>query len=246
MPIEIPKLSPTDGLVILTGAGVSAESGLATFRDADGIWSKIRIEDVATPEAFARDPARVQEFYNARRRQLRDPAVQPNAAHRALAELDAAWPGPLLLVTQNVDDLHRRAGSKRMLAMHGQLASRLCANCEERVPWIEDLTVEMVCPRCGGRGSLRPDIVWFGEAPYGMEEIEEALAGARIFAAIGTSGQVYPAAGFVALAQRAGALTIELNLEPSEGGRRFQQRRYGPATEIVPEFVAALLKALTS
>ncbi|MFY7961037.1 MAG: NAD-dependent deacylase [Elsteraceae bacterium] len=246
MPIEIPKLSPTDGLVILTGAGVSAESGLATFRDADGIWSKVRIEDVATPEAFARDPARVQEFYNARRRQLRDPAVQPNAAHRALAELDAAWPGPLLLVTQNVDDLHRRAGSKRMLAMHGQLASRLCANCEERVPWIEDLTVEMVCPRCGGRGSLRPDIVWFGEAPYGMEEIEEALAGARIFAAIGTSGQVYPAAGFVALAQRAGALTIELNLEPSEGGRRFQQRRYGPATEIVPEFVAALLKALTS
>ena len=246
MPIEIPKLSPTDGLVILTGAGVSAESGLATFRDADGIWSKVRIEDVATPEAFARDPARVQEFYNARRRQLRDPAVQPNAAHRALAELDAAWPGPLLLVTQNVDDLHRRAGSKRMLAMHGQLASRLCANCEERVPWIEDLTVDMVCPRCGGRGSLRPDIVWFGEAPYGMEEIEEALAGARIFAAIGTSGQVYPAAGFVALAQRAGALTIELNLEPSEGGRRFQQRRYGPATEIVPEFVAALLKALTS
>lgn len=243
MPIEIPKLSPSDGLVILTGAGISAESGLATFRDADGIWSKVRIEDVATPEAFARDPARVQEFYNARRRQLQDPAVQPNAAHRALAELDAAWPGPFLLVTQNVDDLHRRAGSRRMLAMHGQLASRLCAACEERVPWSEDLTVDMVCLSCGGRGTLRPDIVWFGEAPYGMEEIDEALTSARIFASIGTSGQVYPAAGFVALAQRAGALTIELNLEPSEGGRRFQQRRYGPATAIVPEFVSALLEA---
>lgn len=243
MPIEIPKLSPSDGLVILTGAGISAESGLATFRDADGIWSKVRIEDVATPEAFARNPAKVQEFYNARRRQLQDPAVLPNAAHKALAALDAAWPGPFLLVTQNVDDLHRRAGSKRMLAMHGQLASRLCAACEERVPWAEDLTVDMVCPSCGRRGSLRPDIVWFGEAPYGMEQIEEALANARIFASIGTSGQVYPAAGFVALAQRAGALTIELNLEPSEGGRRFQQRRYGPATEIVPEFVSALLEA---
>jgi NAD-dependent deacetylase len=219
---------------------------LATFRDAGGIWSKVRIEDVATPEAFARNPARVQEFYNARRRQLQDPTVQPNAAHKALAELDVAWPGPFLLVTQNVDDLHRRAGSKRMLSMHGQLASRLCAACEERVPWTEDLAVDMVCPSCGGKGTLRPDIVWFGEAPYGMEEIEEALASARIFASIGTSGQVYPAAGFVALAQRAGALTIELNLEPSEGGRRFQQRRYGPATEIVPEFVAALLEAQKS
>lgn len=243
MPIEIPQLTPSDGLVILTGAGISAESGLATFRDADGIWSKVRIEDVATPEAFARNPARVQDFYNARRRQLQDPAVQPNAAHRALAELDAAWPGPFLLVTQNVDDLHRRAGSKRMLAMHGQLASRLCAACEARVPWVEDLSVAMVCPRCGGKGTLRPDIVWFGEAPYGMEVIEEALSSARIFASIGTSGQVYPAAGFVALAQRVGALTIELNLEPSEGGRRFQQRRYGPATAIVPEFVSALLAA---
>lgn len=243
MPIEIPKLASSDGLVLLTGAGISAESGLATFRDAGGIWSKVRIEDVATPEAFARNPARVQEFYNARRRQLQDPTVQPNAAHKALAELDVAWPGPFLLVTQNVDDLHRRAGSKRMLSMHGQLASRLCAACEERVPWTEDLAVDMVCPSCGGKGTLRPDIVWFGEAPYGMEEIEEALASARIFASIGTSGQVYPAAGFVALAQRAGALTIELNLEPSEGGRRFQQRRYGPATEIVPEFVAALLEA---
>jgi NAD-dependent deacetylase len=246
MPIEIPKLASSDGLVLLTGAGISAESGLATFRDAGGIWSKVRIEDVATPEAFARNPARVQEFYNARRRQLQDPTVQPNAAHKALAELDVAWPGPFLLVTQNVDDLHRRAGSKRMLSMHGQLASRLCAACEERVPWTEDLAVDMVCPSCGGKGTLRPDIVWFGEAPYGMEEIEEALASARIFASIGTSGQVYPAAGFVALAQRAGALTIELNLEPSEGGRRFQQRRYGPATEIVPEFVAALLEAQKS
>lgn len=246
MPIEIPKLASSDGLVLLTGAGISAESGLATFRDAGGIWSKVRIEDVATPEAFARNPARVQEFYNARRRQLQDPTVQPNAAHKALAELDVAWPGPFLLVTQNVDDLHRRAGSKRMLAMHGQLASRLCATCEERVPWTEDLAVDMVCPSCGGKGTLRPDIVWFGEAPYGMEEIEAALASARIFASIGTSGQVYPAAGFVALAQRAGALTIELNLEPSEGGRRFQQRRYGPATEIVPEFVAALLEAQKS
>ncbi len=244
MPIELPPLTASDGVVLLTGAGISAESGLATFRDADGIWSKVRIEDVATPEAFARDPARVQDFYNARRRQLKDPAVAPNAAHLALAALDRAWPGPFLLVTQNVDDLHLRAGSRRMLAMHGALASRLCARCEERVPWREDLDSAMICPSCGATGTLRPDIVWFGEAPYGMDEIEAALASARIFASIGTSGQVYPAAGFVALAQRAGAVTIELNLEPSEGGRRFQQRRYGPATQIVPEFVDQALAAL--
>lgn len=244
MPIEIPPLTASDGLVILTGAGVSAESGLATFRDAGGIWSRVRIEDVATPEAFARDPGRVQDFYNARRSQLKDPGVTPNAAHRALAALDQSWPGPFLLVTQNVDDLHRRAGSARMLAMHGQLASRLCAACEERVPWTEDLSPAMTCPSCGVTGTLRPDIVWFGETPYHMEEIEAALASARIFASIGASGQVYPAANFVALAARAGAMTIELNLEPSDGGRRFQQRRYGPATEIVPEFVAAVTAAL--
>jgi len=246
MPIDLPKFNPDDGLVILTGAGISAESGLATFRDKGGIWSTVRIEDVATPEAFARDPGRVQEFYNARRRQLSDPSVAPNAAHHALAELDRAWPGPFLLVTQNVDDLHRRAGSRRMLALHGELASRLCAGCDERAPWFEDLTPAMICPSCGARGTLRPDIVWFGEIPYGMEAVDAALSTARLFVSIGTSGQVYPAAGFVAQARRVGALTVELNLEPSDGGRLFDQRRYGPATEIVPDFVRAALAASRS
>jgi NAD-dependent deacetylase len=244
MAITLPSIAASDGLVILSGAGISAESGLATFRDTDGLWSKVRIEDVATPEAFARNPARVQDFYNARRRQLKDPSVAPNAAHLALADLERRWPGPFLLVTQNVDGLHRRAGSRRMLAMHGELASRLCQACEDRNPWHDDLDPSMICPRCQRAGTLRPDIVWFGEIPYGMAEIEKALSTARLFVSIGTSGQVYPAAGFARLAQRSGALTLELNLEPSEGGQRFHQRRYGPATEIVPEFVAAALAAV--
>jgi NAD-dependent deacetylase len=227
-------------IVILTGAGISAESGLATFRDKDGLWSRVRIEDVATPEAFARDPARVHAFYNARRAQLRDPAITPNAAHQALARLDAAWEGGLLLVTQNVDDLHARAGSRRMLAMHGELAKARCRACEAIHNWAEDLSTATPCPACGASGTLRPHIVWFGEMPMGMERIEAALASCDLFVSIGTSGNVYPAAGFVAeVAGR--ARTLELNLEPSAGSRLFDEARHGPATRLVPDFVAELL-----
>ncbi len=228
-------------LVVLTGAGISRESGLATFRDPDGIWARVRIEDVATPEAFARDPARVHAFYNARRAQLRDPAVAPNAAHRALAELDARWPGEMLLVTQNVDDLHDRAGSRRLLHMHGELLKARCRRCEAVREWPGDLSTEVACPSCGRAGGMRPHVVWFGEMPLHMEQIGAALDRCGIFVAIGTSGQVYPAAGFVAeVALR--ALTIEANLEPTEGTRLFDEAHHGPATEGVPRLVEDLLR----
>lgn len=236
-------------LVMLTGAGISRESGLATFRDADGIWARTRIEDVATPEAFARDPLRVHDFYNARRAQLRDPAVVPNAAHLALASLDARWPGPLLLVTQNVDDLHARAGvmtgatRSRLLHMHGELNKARCLVCDAIHPWDQDLSTATACPACGQRGGMRPHVVWFGEMPLHMQAIDAALQGCGIFVSIGTSGQVYPAAGFVAeVAGR--ARTVELNLEPSAGTRLFDEARHGPATEVVPRFVQGLLDAL--
>jgi NAD-dependent deacetylase len=227
-------------LVILTGAGISRESGLATFRDADGVWTKVRLEDVATPEAFARDPARVHAFYNARRAQLRDAAVAPNAAHLALAELDARWPGELLVVTQNVDDLHDRAGARRLLHMHGELTKARCRRCDAVQPWPDDLSTATPCPACEQAGGMRPHVVWFGEMPMHMEEIAQALQGCDIFIAIGTSGQVYPAAGFVAeVAGR--ARTVELNLEPTAGTRLFDEARHGPATEIVPRLVQELL-----
>jgi NAD-dependent deacetylase len=229
-------------IVILTGAGISRESGLATFRDAGGIWSKVRLEDVATPEAFARDPARVHGFYNARRAQLRDPAIRPNAAHLALAELDARWPGELLLVTQNVDDLHARAGSRRMVAMHGELMKARCLRCQAVHDWVEDLSTATACPACDTAGGMRPHIVWFGEMPMHMEAIGAALGRCDLFVSIGTSGQVYPAAGFVAeVAGR--ARTVELNLEPSDGTHLFDEARHGPATEVVPRFVRGLLDA---
>lgn len=229
-------------IVILTGAGISKESGLDTFRDADGIWSKVRIEDVATPEAFRRDPARVHGFYNARRRSLLDPRIRPNAAHLALAELERRWDGDFLLVTQNIDNLHERAGSTRLLHMHGEMLKSRCALCSQIVPWEQDLSVELSCQSCGSAGGLRPHVVWFGEMPFEMERIYAALARATLFVSIGTSGNVYPAAGFVREARAvAGARTVELNLEPSEGASLFEERRYGPATEIVPRFAEELL-----
>lgn len=227
-------------IVILTGAGISRESGLATFRDADGVWAKVRLEDVATPEAFARDPARVQAFYNARRAQLRESGVQPNAAHRALAELDARWPGDLLLVTQNVDDLHDRAGSHRLVHMHGELGKARCLRCGAVNLWQDDLSTATACPACGRAGGMRPHIVWFGEMPMEMERIGDALDGCGLFISIGTSGAVYPAAGFVAEMQGR-ARTVELNLEPSEGTALFDETHHGPATQVVPRFVDALL-----
>jgi NAD-dependent deacetylase len=231
-------------IVVLTGAGISKESGLDTFRDADGIWSKVRLEDVATPEAFRRDPVRVHEFYNARRRNMRNGNIRPNAAHRALAELEEAWPGEFLLVTQNIDDLHERAGSRRLVHMHGEMLKSRCGACGEVFPWEEDLSLALPCHACMRAGALRPHVVWFGEMPFEMERIYEALARASLFVSIGTSGNVYPAAGFVQEAKAmAGARTVELNLEPSEGAALFDEAIHGPATEVVPAFVRRLLAA---
>jgi NAD-dependent deacetylase len=230
-------------IVILTGAGISRESGLATFRDADGIWASVRIEDVATPEAFARDPARVHGFYNARRRALADPAIVPNAAHHALVALERRWPAPVLVVTQNVDDLHDRAGQRSLLHMHGELTRARCGACGAVHAWPEDLSTASACPACGAVGRMRPHIVWFGEMPMHMEEIGAALDACGLFVSIGTSGSIYPAAGFVAEVQRR-ARTVELNLEPSEGARLFDEAIHGPATAIVPAFVSRLLDGL--
>lgn len=225
-------------IVILTGAGVSAESGLATFRGPDGLWEGHRVEDVATPAAFARDPALVHAFYDARRAKLG--TVEPNAAHKALARLDADWPGELLLVTQNVDDLHERAGSKRLLHMHGEVRKGWCLGCGERFGWDGPMAGGS-CPVCGAKGRVRPDIVWFGEMPYGMDRIEDAIRGCDLFVSIGTSGAVYPAAGFVQTAHYCGAGTLEMNLEPSVGSYFFDESRIGRAGELVPDWVEALL-----
>lgn len=225
-------------IVILTGAGISAESGIATFRGPGGLWEGHRVEDVCTPEALARDPALVHRFYDLRRSALA--TVEPNAAHRALARLDARWPGDLLIVTQNVDDLHERAGAARLLHMHGELRSALCADCGSRVPWQGDLPPGTTCPACGA-AALRPDIVFFGEMPYAMEGIEAALTACDLFVSIGTSGAVYPAAGFVRTARWNGARTIELNLDPSDGSVFFHDSRMGPASVLVPEWVDSLL-----
>lgn len=228
-------------IVILTGAGISKESGLDTFRDADGIWAKVRLEDVATPEAFARDPDLVQDFYNARRKQLIEADVAPNAAHVALAELARGWPGRVTLVTQNIDDLHERAGSPEIVHMHGELLKSRCTACGGIAPCRENLGSATACLACGALGTLRPHVVWFGEMPLEMERIYAAIDACGLFLSIGTSGNVYPAAGFVAEAHAVGARTVELNLEPSEGAALFDDGRYGPATEVVPAYVAELL-----
>ncbi len=228
-----------NNIVILTGAGLSAESGLATFRDKGGIWSKVRIEDVATPEAFERDATRVHAFYNTRRS---DHAVaRPNAAHLALARLEREHKGNVLVVTQNIDALHEAAGQRHLLHMHGELQKAWCLGCDARPAWLGDISSTSVCSTCGAKGLLRPNVVWFGEMPYHMEAIENALASVDLFVSIGTSGNVYPAAGFVSLARHAGAHTVELNLEPSQGSRLFDEAIHGPATQVVPAFVARLL-----
>jgi len=226
-------------IVILTGAGVSAESGLATFRGPDGLWEGHRVEEVATPEAFARDPALVHAFYDARRARLA--TVEPNLAHKALARLDAEWPGELLLVTQNVDDLHERAGSKRLIHMHGELVKGWCLRCNERFGWTGPMGSNAVCPGCETVGLVRPDIVWFGEMPYEMERIDDSLRRCDLFVSIGTSGAVYPAAGFVQTARYCGARTLEMNLEPSLGSYMFDESRTGPAGELVPAWVDEIL-----
>ena len=227
-------------IVILTGAGISKESGLETFRDAGGIWSRVRIEDVATPEAFRRDPARVHAFYNDRRRGLLQ-GISPNPAHEALARLERDWPGEVLLVTQNIDDLHERAGSRNLIHMHGEILKGACLACEAVAPWRQDMDQESLCPSCGKRGLVRPNVVWFGEMPFEMPRIFAALAECELFLSIGTSGNVYPAAGFVEEARDAGAHTVELNLEASDGATLFHEARQGPASVLVPAYIDELL-----
>ncbi len=225
-------------IVILTGAGISAESGLGTFRDEGGLWSQHRIEDVATPEGFARDPGLVHRFYNARRLQAAE--AKPNAAHQALARLQKGFGGEVIIVTQNVDALHEAGGATGVIHMHGELAGALCFLCGHKWPAPPQMSVGEQCPSCNGPGG-RPDVVWFGEIPYHIDVILDHLAQADLFAAIGTSGNVYPAAGFVEEAARTGAETIELNLEPSSVISSFDDARFGPATEIVPTLVEEML-----
>ncbi|WP_407697370.1 Sir2 family NAD+-dependent deacetylase [Skermanella rosea] len=234
-------LKPSDRIVILTGAGISKESGLDTFRCAGGVWERVRLEDVATPEGYARDPDMVHRFYNDRRRGLLQADVRPNAAHDALARLEREWPGEVLLVTQNIDDLHERAGSRNLIHMHGELLKARCGVCGAISEIRADLSVEDDCADCGAVAEMRPHVVWFGEMPLEMERIYQNLATSALFVSIGTSGNVYPAAGFVQEARINGAHTVELNLEPSEGATLFDEKIYGPATGAVPAFVERLL-----
>ena len=228
-------------IVVLTGAGVSAESGLPTFRGAGGLWENHRAEELATPEAFARDPALVLRFYDERRRKLRDPGVEPNAAHRALARLEQCFRGDFLLVTQNVDDLHERAGSRDPVHMHGELTKMRCARSGIVYPATGTIRPDARCACCRLPGTLRPHVVWFGEVPLCMDRISAATENCALFVAIGTSGAVYPAAGLAHIAAAAGALTVEINLEPPRPGAVFSEHRTGPASQEVPRFVDELL-----
>lgn len=239
-------ISNNASIVVLTGAGISAESGLETFRGAGGLWCGHRVEEVATPEAFKQNPKRVHTFYNMRRRGLLNPEIQPNPAHKALAELEEKWSGDVLIVTQNIDDLHERGGAQNLLHMHGEVLQVFCIHCSHgtgaKIEWRTDLSTENICPSCGQKGGLRPDIVWFGEMPYHMDEISAALANCDLFIAIGTSGHVYPAAGFVREALSAGAITIEMNLEPSHNVSVFHHSITGPAGTTVPKLVETFLE----
>ncbi|MBN7797691.1 NAD-dependent deacylase [Parahaliea mediterranea] len=235
------KQRAIDQIVILTGAGISAASGLATFRDTGGLWENHDPMDIATPEAFARDPDLVYRFYNERRQQLR--AVQPNVAHRALARLQQTVGQGVFLVTQNVDDLHERGGSEQACHMHGELQSMLCRHCGQRQRALATFDGKTACPACGERGGLRPDVVWFGEMPHDMDRIEAHLADCDLFIAVGTSGAVYPAAGFVQLARHAGAITVEVNREASDVAGFFHHHYVGCATDQVGLLVDELLAA---
>lgn len=226
-------------IAILTGAGISAESGLGTFRDVDGLWTKYDLSEVATPEGFARNPRLVHDFYNARRANCAD--ATPNAAHIALARLESSKHAATL-ITQNVDDLHARAGSTNIIPMHGQLMQALCAACNHRWPAPPQMYPEDPCPNCKAP-STRPDIVWFGEVPYAMDTIAEAVTDCDLFVAIGTSGDVYPAAGLVDMATQAGTKTLEINLAPSSRATAFAHRIIGPATQTVPQWVDDMMNA---
>lgn len=231
---------PYQHIVILTGAGISAESGIKTFRDQDGLWEEHHIEDVATPEGFERNPTLVQQFYNDRRRQLQS-GVSPNPAHEALAYLEKTTHASVLVVTQNIDDLHERAGTHHIIHMHGELLKARCSHSQQTIDWKGDISVSDHCHCCQMPAPLRPHVVWFGEMPWGMGKIHEALNKADLFISIGTSGAVYPAAGFVHEAAMHGAHTIEINLEPSAVESEFDERRYGKASTLVPELVDEIL-----
>ncbi len=224
-------------IVVLTGAGISAESGIKTFRADDGLWEEHRIEDVATPEAFERDPWLVQKFYNERRRPLLDNQVQPNPAHQALAKLEREFDGRLLLVTQNIDNLHELGGSKNVLHMHGEVLKMRCKVTSKVFDCYHDIEVADLCDCCGQPNYLRPHIVWFGEMPLYMDEISSAISKCDLFISIGTSGNVYPAAGFAQIAQQSGAATLEVNLEKSLVANNFDQGIYGKAGEVLPIWV---------
>jgi NAD-dependent deacetylase len=230
-----------ENIVILTGAGISRESGLDTFRDSDGIWAKVNVDDVATPAGFARNPALVHEFYNARRRQLLSGVVHPNEAHLALADLQRSWKGDVTIITQNIDDLHERAGTSGVVHIHGELLTARCSGCQKLTPCKGDLSIHTRCSNCGASGNMRPDVVWFGEMPMHMDTVQARLENADLFISVGTSGMVYPAAGFVEIARSVGAYTVELNLEESVGASLFDEAIYGPATKVVKEYVAELL-----
>ena len=230
-----------DKIVILTGAGISAESGIKTFRAADGLWEEHRIEDVATPEGFAADPRLVHRFYNQRRRPLLDGEVAPNPAHVALASLQQEFSGEVMLVTQNIDNLHEQAGSESVLHMHGEILKMRCKHTGQIYECDRDIDVEDLCKCCSSPGTLRPHIVWFGEMPFYMDEIYSALAECDLFVAVGTSGNVYPAAGFVQLASQSGAKTIEINLEASNVASSFDRAIYGKAGEVLPVWVDEIL-----
>ncbi|RMF12308.1 MAG: NAD-dependent deacylase [Alphaproteobacteria bacterium] len=232
-------------IVILTGAGISADSGLDTFRDEGGVWSRYAIEDVATPEAFANNPELVHDFYNMRRKVAL--AARPNGAHRALARLEAEYPGEVVIITQNVDNLHEQAGSRNLIHMHGELAKARCTGCATVRSWTDRLGVDTPCAACGAVGTMRPHIVWFGEIPMGLDEIDRQLMACDLFVSIGTSGNVYPAAGFVDTVRRIGrAHRVELNLEPSLGNSLFDEGIYGRAVEVVPAFVDRLMAEVTA
>lgn len=229
-----------ENIVILTGAGISKESGIDTFRDKGGIWSKVKVEDVATPQAFEKNPSTVQKFYNERRANLLDPSIKPNAAHFALARLEREWQGDVAVVTQNIDNLHEAAGTKNLIHMHGELLKARCTNCGLVLDWDKPLGEEEKCPDCYQK-TLRPHVVWFGETPLMMGSIDQLLANCNLFLSIGTSGNVYPASGFVQVANACGSHTVEINLEPSEGATLFKQSKYGVATLLVPSFVQTLI-----
>ena len=248
-------IKPNCNIVILTGAGISAESGIKTFRASDGLWENHRVEDVATPEAFTRNPSLVHKFYNERRKGLLSLEIKPNAAHLALAELEEKWPayngGSVHVITQNIDNLHERAGTKNLIHMHGELLKMFCSHCTqygqnewaEKFDILEETSVESICPSCKQPSGMRPDIVWFGEIPYHMDQCISIIKDCDLFLSIGTSGNVYPAAGFAQEALRAGAITAEINLEPSINAPTFYHGYYGPATQKLPEFVNNLLCA---